>query len=98
MVLVTCISNIDFFVNWKPADNAKLVNTCTLKLLVITVLIVLIHNSKCLMYVSDWITSKFCNVYQKPKVMSNVACDWLTSWLYIARDALFCVKNNAFYR
>ena len=26
VVLVTCIFNIDFFLSWKPADNAKMVN------------------------------------------------------------------------
>ena len=25
-VLVTCVSNIDFFVSWKPTDNAQMVN------------------------------------------------------------------------
>ena len=29
----------------------------------------------------------------KPNVMSNVACDWLPSWLYVARDAQFKRKN-----
>ena len=27
VVLVTCIFNIDFFLSWKRADNAKMLNT-----------------------------------------------------------------------
>ena len=35
---------------------------------------------------------KFATVYfaisrRKPDVMSNIACDWSTSWLYVADDA-----------